>query len=1290
MQNQDILDSIIKPKSGHGQRHGSNLPRSDMARAVDDTLRSNADAVADATPPAPKPAPAPLPASVESAVESVVGEQVAQNTTQSYQKYDAMPWDQVLRSGAMNAPKNAYEIVDGLAKFVAYMLTPRPLLLKDEWKQEQSDLYKALAYLSVGALYKGLQTQKDRRVGAVGFSAYPMFAPLLERPQVKKWLEEPAALFDATIQMYKDNYGLGQWGMAGLKRYIAEQPMDLAADIAAVATLGLKGATIGSKAGSATLRSTQLQKLRFDKFFNEKLIKSLPRLPVDEKLLARVKSAYEKLPDVLDMVGEKARYIGTGVEGGSYPPGYWAKIAYYTLMGLDIGNAPALAVSGAAQGAARASEAAERARRIYDIKAIEDVARQLHIKFHHRRQMPPPKDSYTLDEAEAVHRNLQNTKYRAFTGLDGYLIQNLSLVDFRPVNFAFLRVDDVDDLYAPFVFSDAYQPAFETVAYHLKEGYTNDEVQEMFQQYYRQGKIKLLEDMSHEELADVGVTRFSDFNAEDFPIKALKSNEFINSITVERLPPPRPSGIDLGWEYQRRLWGALEDIEGGLAKHLGNAKHPIEIATQHVVFKNKLYDDIYSGFQEKYKSIPSKQLYTGGEPSVFATFKQAWEELESSTNFTSFVESRDGELYRYIEKYLHGKHPQGLPNRNLSGQTVADIEFVRERLLGLFGKVGKRKNVATRDDVDPSMFMHIEKLLGAVDMDYYLNMETLLGDPDTWSSLDSVLLLRAHRKAIGLPNASPRHSEIFAVTDTSRAAVTDMDIVDWMRQRMEQDPPNAFTKQYSQRFTPAELDVIFADFKEMRATFREDLAAAKQSLIDASDRVDQQYAERMMQILQNSSTTEARAVANILIDTDIDPDKVMAALDQNSLENVRVLVLNHIFENARNHKGITYRIASVNENPFIFHSEDIELGRVLDDLQYIAENPASEQKGVAKVRENLWSYLDKLSAKEYFHKQFSDDEKSELVELAAAGDYQEILDILHPPDTVRTGDSYVQVMEWDNAMAASHRQRKQNKKLQVKHKAIYTNPTAEIAANRWDRQWFVSDTPEQVVVIGFDGESIGIRGIPARSEWIYTTNELKNKYPGEQFTAMVKNRQVPWLPATELKAQLKRIGHSKLTKIFGGDGAELLYRMSDLTSELPSFNQGTYDDIAHYVRKGMSNLPTTRMLRDLTLLRKNVSQVGPIETLETLFHVIGDKNTRTFLRNPASVGLVLQYVPTQLKQQVRSWLSDYATVVRQVTRQTTQERSPRRTAAPRKPVPPMRYGGRARPLERLGGRPLIP
>ena len=1280
-----MLDSIIKPKGQRGPR--VNLPKSDAVRTLDDIMTAQADAPA---PEPPTPQPEPVAAPEPTTPPDTPTKPAAKSEEQIYQDYADMPWEQVIRTAGSNVLSNGYEVVDGLAKFVAYMLTPGPLLWKDEWRKEQQDLHKALAYLSVGALYKGIQSQKHLAHRSVGFTGSALFAPLLEHPRVKEWIKEPEALFDATLQMYVDNYGLGKWGQAGLKRYIAEHPMDLAADIAAMATLGLKGVSVAGKAGSNVLRSNQLSKLRFHKFYHEKLLRSLPRLPINDELLTRVKSVYERLPDVLDKVSEKARYVGTGVEGGNYPPGYWAKIAYYTLMGLDIGNAPVLVGAGAVRGAEMASAAAARAGRIYDIKAVEDVAQQLHLRFHHRRQPPPPKESYTLDEVKEIHRELRNTQYRAFTGIDGYVIQNESLVDFRPVNFAFLRVDEVDDFYAPFVFTDAYQPQWTTRPYHLKEGYTQDEVQEMFHQYYRQGKIKLLEDMSREELAAVGVTRTYDFRLEDFPIKELESNEFLSSVTPQKLPKPDPGNVNLGWEYQRRLWHALEDIEGGLAKHLGNAQHPLEVSTQYVNFKNQITNDIYSGFQEKYQSVPSKMLRTDDGPAVFSALKQVWNDLRRETNFDRFIKSNDEELYKYLQKYLDGNQKTGVRNQSVHGRSVADIQFMRDKVINLFSQLNKRKSVSELAESDPSLFMNMEKMLSALEMDYYRSLETQLGDVDTWSSMDTILLLKAQRKAIGLPPKSPTSSEIDAIESAARQFRGDIDIsqVEWMQRRLAERPPQGFTKQYGQQLSPDEVDGIFADFHTLRNEFRADLNAAKQALLDTSERIDQQYTERMLTALQNSGTTDARAVANMLIDTDVDPDIIINGLDQPSLENVRVLVLNHIFENARNHEGVTYRLANVSENPFKFHSEDIELGRILDDLQYLAENPSSEARKVRAVHDDLWSFMDALSDDGYFYKRFSDEEKAGMVELAKTGKYQEILDILHPPDSVRISNdsSYIQSTKWDNERAAPSRKRTQKKKLQVKHRAIYTNPTAEIATMRWSRRWFVSDKPDDIIVIGFDGEDIGIRGIPHRNEYIHKPTEMKNKYPSVNFANMVKNKQVPWLPATQMKAQLRRIGHIKLAKIFGKEGAELLYRVSDLSEQLPTFTQGTYDDIAHYVRKGISNLPTTQMLRDLTQLRKNISTVGPIETLETLFHVIGDKNTRTFLENPASVGVVLEHVPLQLKQQVRSWLSDYQTMLRQLTRNTTQKKRARKPVGPPTPAAPLQYHGGRGALQRLGGQ----
>ena len=154
-------------------------------------------------------------------------------------------------------------------------------------------------------------------------------------------------LFNTVWNFYKDAYGLSDNGMAGLKRYIAEQPAEFMGDIAMLGTFTAKSIGVGAKASATMRRASLVRNLRNTSGFNQ----YVPQEVLNALEIGNRISKYEKaLPPALTSIenlqkfGETAYYIGTGIESGSYPPGFWAKLAESTLRYMDAGGVPFAAI----------------------------------------------------------------------------------------------------------------------------------------------------------------------------------------------------------------------------------------------------------------------------------------------------------------------------------------------------------------------------------------------------------------------------------------------------------------------------------------------------------------------------------------------------------------------------------------------------------------------------------------------------------------------------------------------------------------------------------------------------------------------------------------------------------------------------------------------------------------------------------------------------------------------------------------------------------------------------------
>ena len=281
-----------------------------------------------------------------------------------FQYYRDLPMSGVFAHARQNLAGNAREVIGGLAKFVTLTILPEFVLWKDKWKSEKRALWDGIGMLAAGALYEGLQSLREdaeardtemwerlgleppkrtmhvHRGGAgEGNTAY---YHLLDYPPLKKFMKKPSTLFNAVVNMYKNNWGWGSWGEVGIKRYLAEQPLDLLADLSIILAWVAQGTATVTKAGSLALKSAQLQQLRYGKFYQSRIQRYVPiDYPQLNKIFKTAEDRFGKAADNLEWMSDQAKFIGTGMHG-TYPPGYWAKMANIIINYMDVGAAPFL------------------------------------------------------------------------------------------------------------------------------------------------------------------------------------------------------------------------------------------------------------------------------------------------------------------------------------------------------------------------------------------------------------------------------------------------------------------------------------------------------------------------------------------------------------------------------------------------------------------------------------------------------------------------------------------------------------------------------------------------------------------------------------------------------------------------------------------------------------------------------------------------------------------------------------------------------------------------------------
>ena len=536
---------------------------------------------------------------------------------------DMNPYE-VFQQAVGNVDKNSTEIMEGLGKLAKEIL---PWLSLDAtmhakaWAnlQKEDSMLRALGFLVLGAGY-------NAALAATHHHPDPKLHLFLGSPSVREAMQPYDSVFHAMVDMYKKNYGLDGRGMIGLKRYIGEQPMDFLGDMLTFVSFATAGVSVGAKASALSLRSSQLNQLKFHKFFTRNFQNYFSRSGKVDRIFNRLESRLErihgKLPHLLDYVHEKTWYLGTGVKGGNYPPGYWATLAYYVLQYGDVGNVPfalggeALNVIGMAGTLSKSTEYAEE---------LDDIATELFKKFH-RDSPDGPRKSYTLNELSDME--LANTDmwdisdvYTPF--IIGYDVDNVAID--TPVRFIHVDGEYIPHIYIGDDVTEFYDAYIEKGFYNTTRTANLDVAKT--DKLRQEGKLRPLDSLNESELAAYRVVP-ADFELENFILQADRG---------KNLPTHRDYDVEGEPEFtyqlqsNERLRELHEDIGNFFDKDI---KDPADLKRQiYQYFRErsaKTYDDLdqylgsFTRGGHNYKGVNIDELPM---ISYFDSTLAAWEKI---------------------------------------------------------------------------------------------------------------------------------------------------------------------------------------------------------------------------------------------------------------------------------------------------------------------------------------------------------------------------------------------------------------------------------------------------------------------------------------------------------------------------------------------------------------------------------------------------------------------------------------------------------------------------------------
>ena len=878
----------------------------------------------------------------------------------------------------------------------------------------------------------------------------------------------------------------------------------------------------------------------------------------------------------LDRFGKAAYYIGTGIDEGGYQPGFWARTAHETLKYMDSMNAALLFGSkGIGVGVGLLS-------RTTDYPAhIDDIAKQLYTKYHEDFVGMNPKD-IDFNLAEFVE-GVRLDKRRLPSQHDpDWLYQLRSNQRFQELEKSLINYVGDDNLdRAGLNAINVFREFGDSIYNDLRNKYPNIDV-------------------------------------DNQPVTTgLKNTMQTFDTILDDL------GIEDKWVLDYQL-----QFEKAQPQNIGE-----EILKLLYSYKNK-----QDNLNNSWKSLH--------EDNTDLANKIRAGDLTEEGRLVNMVKGRN-DRSRWTLKTIRSTQ------QDIS---IGDINNFREKILSLMIKYN--------DNIESKKLV---ELYEAVTLDYYENLVYSMQSPHNNSmypkhiseSMEDIRLsLRQHinhefRSKFADENYLKKQ-EFLIKTKWLQFGKNKDKLADYIINDLRQDTEQQILRDIRMSVTGVGKLSTQMDEKTYRAvvmnawnetdkfmqTLSDDASTAILAHKEAAKRVDRQFTKVLFGAIDDlDDPAKMRAISNMLFDTDLVDaamlENIFSQLDEPRSKMLKAALTEKLFNDSRNHEGVWYRIASVDEDVFNWASDDPELARELRDILSVSKGIWGDHSGV--TGESMKERFRKLKDDDYMIKDVTDEDIAKIVEYAKNKDYDKILDYMQPEGTsFATGKVKEEGIEKGRPV--------------VRRTGVFTSQSEKLIKKYWDVGWTELEDADKSVIILMYGEDTGGRGLPQpMNEFIVIPTEVINIENPVEFSANLGKGQSAWTPAINLKTQLSRLGERRAKAIWGDAVLADLYKFAEMAESFPGYRKpnakGKYREkyVENFVDEALK--PDTKTNNGIIGLEamSDIFDTGDPKTtsLNMIFHLLGSDAVIDFLKKSGSDQSILKHFSKEDIPVIQHYLREY-------------------------------------------------